>query len=403
MSSFDDETIIWSGYLQKKSKYLSKTRNRWLVLTSDCLYSYKNKNEYDEPTETFDLIIYDKIEYEPNINNTEFELISSKTKDKRIFIAETHIEMLDWIRNIKKLYSHYIIVPINEISHKFKSFSVRILYSESVQIKHLLNKSLTKINQTLHPKMYYIEQIEEKSFTDELQSTHEHEHDDWNEICCKSLTTFKKDIIEETGLYIGIKNKFTHKTINNRITCKYIKWYQHKTTITSDDNDNDNDEKQINKNELNSLYNPLNCPIYEAMKIHMKYTEKNLKHLIEFEHFGDKYRDKSACKDYGECKSYIEFKNDSNDINIENKCHMEIYRHPSTSDRQMKLSQNITEFITNTSIWNTKYKQNFPLLYKNNDIWNKKDGFLQELIDEIIDNGFKYDLCIKCNIVSICR
>eukprot|EP01084_Bolivina_argentea_P126773 224386_1 len=104
----DNKNVIYEGYLLKESKYMKYIRKRWVSLTKMSgtfkLLSYQItqlNTVSPNPTEIFDLNIYDTVNYDRNIENKSFELISSKHKTKRKFIAETHNEMLKWVQNIQ--------------------------------------------------------------------------------------------------------------------------------------------------------------------------------------------------------------------------------------------------------------------------------------------------------------
>ena len=97
-------SIIFEGYLLKKSKYLRSARKRWIVLTKNCLYSFKEKNEYQCPTEVIDLNIYDQSnsDYDSAKDVFELEIFATKTKAKRWFIAESYEEGKKWQKVIKR-------------------------------------------------------------------------------------------------------------------------------------------------------------------------------------------------------------------------------------------------------------------------------------------------------------
>ena len=78
-NNLNEESILIEGWLGKRSKHLNSSKLRWMVLTNNCLYSYKNKQRYENPTEIFDLNVYDKIEQ----FNTQFYISSTKTNDER--------------------------------------------------------------------------------------------------------------------------------------------------------------------------------------------------------------------------------------------------------------------------------------------------------------------------------
>ena len=69
---------------------------------------------------------------------------------------------------------------------------------------------------------------------------------------------------------------------------------------------------------------------------------------------------------------------------------MKLYRHPPRT-RQIKLAENLHSLTIN-KVW----EHNQPLYEPSTLGWNLKDGYLSTLISEVIQNGYKYDLCLKC-------
>ena len=83
---------------------------------------------------------------------------------------------------------------------------------------------------------------------------------------------------------------------------------------------------------------------------------------------------------------------------------MVIYRHPPRT-RHIKLSENIHSLIFNKSA-----DQNAPIYiptakdktkYGYNE--DSKFGFTSALIKEVIKNGYKYDLCLRCKAGDHCK
>merc|ERR1712154_745336 len=87
------------GYLEKQSSFWKTYRKRWMVLQGYMLYSFKEEKEYDNPTEIFDLRIYNKAKKSSDGKTGQFEL--SSPNDCRIFLASSENEMKDWIKYIK--------------------------------------------------------------------------------------------------------------------------------------------------------------------------------------------------------------------------------------------------------------------------------------------------------------
>eukprot|EP01084_Bolivina_argentea_P250701 420171_1 len=86
------------GYLEKQSSWFKTYRKRWMVLEGSILYSFKQEKQYDNPTEIFDLTIYNKVQPLDNETTGQFEILSSN--DKRIFVASSENEMKEWMKCI---------------------------------------------------------------------------------------------------------------------------------------------------------------------------------------------------------------------------------------------------------------------------------------------------------------
>eukprot|EP01084_Bolivina_argentea_P060307 110181_1 len=96
----ENKSIIFEGYLEKESMYLSVLRRRWIVLTTDKqLYSYKIERNYANPTEIIDLKLCVNVKI---LNGNKFSLIFNKNK-QRIFVAESQNKMNEWIKYIKTI------------------------------------------------------------------------------------------------------------------------------------------------------------------------------------------------------------------------------------------------------------------------------------------------------------
>eukprot|EP01084_Bolivina_argentea_P261857 442681_1 len=95
-------SIVTEGYLEKKSRHLGSSRKRWCVLRGKWLLTYKQKQIYKDPTEQFDLTIYDQILYP---DSPKFILVSTiKNMKRREFIAQSYHEMIHWVDNIQSVY-----------------------------------------------------------------------------------------------------------------------------------------------------------------------------------------------------------------------------------------------------------------------------------------------------------
>ena len=86
--------------------------------------------------------------------------------------------------------------------------------------------------------------------------------------------------------------------------------------------------------------NPLHCKIYYNMTHKYEYNQKNLDHLKQYRHHQNAHEQKPKCKYSDECKTYIRSENgkDRSKYQIDDQCHMFIYRHPPRT-RQIELAK----------------------------------------------------------------
>ena len=164
---------------------------------------------------------------------------------------------------------------------------------------------------------------------------------------------------------------------------------------------------------------PLECKIYNNMRIRNEYNPKNLNHMQQYRHYANEYEDKPVCKYGEECKSYIRSEKGVDQNCIEDKCHMIIFRHPPRT-RQIKLAENIHSLVINKSSYKNHglYKptiqeqqkyglKNIKKIEDYDDDWinwkNPIDGLLEALIDEVYSNNFGYDLCLSCSKDDECK
>eukprot|EP01084_Bolivina_argentea_P019684 36604_1 len=145
---------------------------------------------------------------------------------------------------------------------------------------------------------------------------------------------------------------------------------------------------------------PLKCPIYYATKQQYQFDKQHLNHLNEFNHFLNEYEEKPSCKYSDDCNAYKRMENGGN--RMDDKCHMKIYRHPPRR-RNIKLAENVSAFIYNTD-WHQNCKVYCPNI-KDHHKYNCNDanGYLSALIEEVVVNGFKTDLCLQCGTHDECK
>eukprot|EP01084_Bolivina_argentea_P114311 203543_1 len=387
--------IIREGYLQKQSLHLKKFRTRWIMLKDDCLYCYKTQSVSNlKPTEVIDLKLFNDCTKSLNIDYFEFELQSSKNKHRKFRTVDYDNEEdgNNWVMSICDIihrlcpfhiYTKFAqttqkkdnIISISIFAKKLTNykleqdkFIIHALYEKQETIKnvhheiiqYLQNKYLVNIK---------IKRVQSASFIYENRDTYGTLS--LEEIAFHPITNFSKGDLK---LYIEIEPHYQHNIINESLSCSYLR-------------------------KLNS-FNASKCPIYKSMIEDYQLNEDNLKHLTEFTHFKSEYDEKPICRYGDECKAYIRCENGGN--RIIDKCHIKLYRHPPRS-RQIELSENIHSLIINK-----KQKDNHDLYKPTQDDkkeykWDETNGWLQAVIDEVISNGFKYDLCLKCGKDDKCK
>eukprot|EP01083_Nonionella_stella_P208058 755297_1 len=77
----------------------------------------------------------------------------------------------------------------------------------------------------------------------------------------------------------------------------------------------------------NTSIDPLQCPIYKSMQINYDFSEDNLLHLYQFDHFKDEYADKTTCKYGQDCKAFVRLENGG--YKLDDRCHVKLFRHKS--------------------------------------------------------------------------
>ena len=92
------------GYLDKQSSFWKTYRKRWMVVQGYTLYTFKEEKDYENPTEIFDLRIYNKVVPSANGRTGQFEL--SSPNDTRTFLASSENEMKGKERNSIFEYSN---------------------------------------------------------------------------------------------------------------------------------------------------------------------------------------------------------------------------------------------------------------------------------------------------------
>eukprot|EP01084_Bolivina_argentea_P015318 28634_1 len=262
-----------------------------------------------------------------------------------------------------KLYNNKITIPITAhciTDSKYSAqYSIKAFYDENYSVKMLIDEAVKKFaHEKYKPVCFEFDHIEASSFTDFI----DHKSTDTSQ----SLTKYDKYDIITKGLKIHFKIMYHHQFTEMKINCQHMK------------NANSKD--------------PLKCPIYFAMKQKYRYTKNNLTHLLNYEHFDNPIKQKPQCKYLDECKAYIRLENGGD--RFDDRCHTALYRHPPRN-RNIGLSANINALVVHK-----KFSQNHATYVPTNEDqkqynYTDKNGYLEALIAEVVDNGYKRDLCLS--------
>eukprot|EP01084_Bolivina_argentea_P036459 67457_1 len=254
----------------------------------------------------------------------------------------------------------------------FEKFNVKAHYTKNETVGHVIQKVTDSLQQVFYPLKLRVTYIHRYSFVEKHLS--QYMHDEWNKLMKQCITDFDYNDIIKKGLIINVGIMYEHKTNDQEKTCQFMN----------------------NKHSTN----PMHCPIYNSMKIKYEYNQKNYHHVQNYQHIQNTMKQVKECKYNENCFSFKRLEEGGNKYS--DLCHIEMYRHPPRL-RNVKLQENMHSFILNTS-----YHQNAELPDPSDDdrtkySYNENDGYLQALIQEVIKNGFKYDLCSKCEINEECK
>eukprot|EP01084_Bolivina_argentea_P308943 534329_1 len=243
------------------------------------------------------------------------------------------------------------------------------LYSPKELIKDILISALQHVRKKHYPIRFEVDQFDNMSFIFESQKNGDYITDILMnaETINTPITAWNKETINTGYLDLDLQIHYVHKIESVNITCDYMK------NVDSTD--------------------PLKCPIYCKMATSYEWNEINLKHMTEFEHFKCEFSEKKECKFSDECYAYKRLEEGGNDV--KDLCHLKIFRHPPRN-RSIKLQKNIHSFVVQTE----KNPESQKVYTPTNDDKKEYDysdtnGYLNALIEEVIANGFKSDLCLN--------
>eukprot|EP01084_Bolivina_argentea_P017723 33069_1 len=387
----------FTGYLLKQSLHMKQFRKRWMKLSGCFLQSFKPNTT--TKTEQIDLRLFKCVII---MASNQFALKSKDNKTQRIFKICNHdhkestsentnldyearsqetinfSKMRRWIDHLTQAQSELECCVIRTLLSKVRvrvnsaknddmlfveEFTVKLRYKDNEKMLMVCDRIMTRLR-----KKYYPLKIEFKyinGFTKLVTRQNLHY------LYKRNINSFDVNKIVFDGLYIGVEIKYNHMISSHSLNCSHM--------VTA------------------KTKSPLRCPIYLAMKEKYQFSEQNLYHLMEFTHFNDMYNEKPECKYNDDCHSFKRLEVGGNDL--KDRCHMALYLHPPRR-RQIKLAENINSLILNKS-----RTDNHKLFHPEQQTFSCSANIKSTvgLIQEVIENGYKYDLCLECSPIDKCE
>eukprot|EP01083_Nonionella_stella_P096565 271503_1 len=366
---------IITKYLNKKHDP-TKVRIEYISELSFVGEAYTDERQREEPLITMS---GDRDEWSMHyewsfntISSVSDKSITEYERDDIYMIDVAVMEDIELFTELAKLPGNkddLIRFPGDTFGRFRTGFIVYAVYKEEELINNIYKAIFECIETRHYPKRIKIAEINDASFTGQQLFYQPAQIGD-----CPITQWEKKDIIQK-GLSLQIETHFTHQIVSESVTCEFLK-------KSNDDN-------------------PLLCPIYHAMKQKYQFNQQNLEHLQNYTHFKDQcVQQKPPCEFESDCKAYTRCENGEN--RLDDLCHLQIYRHPPRT-RQIKLSQNIHHLVINETErdnhWVYFETDEDKIKYK----YNETDGFLNALVEEVVNNGFRYDLCLRCGKYDDCK
>ena len=344
---------------------------KWMVITMDHILFYNSQNAYISNETEFEKFALSQVKQILSCDEKIFEIYMEG--DSHQFRAKSHSSKLQWMKDIEKCRHKHIKIPIAvhcPRNHEFNNnFQLVKPYNGKYEyyIKDLLT-DIMEIHGQYHDKKYQFVPFEIRASSFIGQQIHYADYD-WNHTFA-TITDYPQDVIEKFGIELDIDlEKYQHKPMTFDAKC----------------------EKMRDDNNL--------CPIYAKMRYQDLFSEQDLNHLYEYGH------DTTDCKFGDECYAFKRVEQGGN--KLADRCHVMIYKHPPRGGiraREKELGQGINSFCLND-----EFAENEPLHYpaeedkidygwdkRINIEWSEKNGFLRSLMDEVIVNGYKTDLCKVC-------
>eukprot|EP01084_Bolivina_argentea_P271282 461547_1 len=345
----------------KKSRHIGVLRKRWTVLTIDYLCTYKQK-EHIKSTESIKLSTITSIESLHDENS--FVIKSNVNNSLFCFFTENKIEKQQWINTITA-YINLMQVPVTVVCDNNQSYSCNFTlpvpyYLQYDYTIHCIIKNIINLmNQKHNPARFVLKQINKDSF---IQEKMRDVDCDWQNLNAY-ITDYMQYNIMQKGLNLLLDIEiYKHNIQSLNITCPHM----------------------VN-NDINE------CPIYSEMRDKYVYSKQNLNHIMNHCHFRDEYVQKPECIYNSECYAFKRLQNGGNKTS--DLCHINLFSHPPRN-KTLTLASDVHPFSLNE-----EWCDNVPLYdpddYDQNEYgYNEKDGYLNALIKEIIDNGYETDLSV---------
>jgi hypothetical protein len=109
------------GWVMKESAIVRTYRRRWLVLTPDRLYSFKEERKYVNPTEEVDLKLCGTVKSADDLTNRQYTFTVQVPDRNFFFMAASDAERNEWVAAIGRATTE---------SRRVRSYSEEVEYQE---------------------------------------------------------------------------------------------------------------------------------------------------------------------------------------------------------------------------------------------------------------------------------
>eukprot|EP01084_Bolivina_argentea_P065973 120262_1 len=358
--------VIEEGWIEKKSRFVGAWKRRWAVIGTVItqttherairLLTYKNSLCTEEPTESI------RLRFVSSVQSTSDNTFFIETEDLQHFEfkTESQSKATKWINNINKYRNNCIEMPITIECIRNAEYNCKFLLPIPFDddYEYHMNELLTDVMNHLHTTSgqfkFNLTRIKSNSFIGFEMNYNDY---DWTDSKLL-ITDYQKNTVEQVGLFLETD----------------LQIYKHDITTYEQMCDDMKTEKGL-------------CEIYAKMRYQDIFTEEYLQHLYEYKH------PEVECKYADNCYTFQRLEAGWNDL--KDRCHIMIYTHPPRNRRKSSgLAENIKSFCMKNN-----WAANVPLYHPNEEDkkgsnFNERNGFLKPLINEVITNGFKSDLCI---------